>query len=53
MPSSWGRLSVTWVTPADRPRAFGVYGSLPPAAVAAALDACPDAACVILTRPHL
>ena len=45
-----GRLSVTWVTPPTDP-AFGVYGSLPPAAVAAALDACPDAACVILTSP--
>src|SRR5699024_9111776 len=30
---------------------FGVYGSLPPAAVAAALDAHPAVRCVILTSP--
>ena len=36
--------------PAGR-RRFGVYGSVPPASVAAALEACPGAACVVLTSP--
>ena len=45
-----GHLRVRWlVPPVDA--AYGVYGSVPPAQVAAALDACPDAACVILTSP--
>lgn len=45
-----GGLAVRWLTPPVDP-AFGVHGSVPPAAVAAALDACPDACCVVLTSP--
>lgn len=45
-----GGLDARFVTP-PVDGAFGVYGSLPPAAVAAALDACPDARCVVLTSP--
>ncbi len=45
-----GGLRVKWLTP-PVVEAFGVYGSVPPAAVAAALEQCPDAACVVLTSP--
>lgn len=45
-----GGLYVHWLTPPVDER-FGVYGSVPPAAVAAALKACPAARCVILTSP--
>ena len=45
-----GNLSVEWlVPPVDED--FGIYGSVPPEAVAAALDRCPRARCVILTSP--
>ncbi|WP_294499516.1 aminotransferase class I/II-fold pyridoxal phosphate-dependent enzyme [uncultured Gemmiger sp.] len=45
-----GDLRVRWVMP--RPEGtFGIHGSVPPEEVAAALDACPQAACVILTSP--
>ena len=45
-----GNLRVRWLMPDPDP-AFGIHGSIPPRAVANALDACPDAACVILTSP--
>ena len=45
-----GRLTAHYLTPPVVPD-FGVYGSVPPAAVAAALDAHPAARCVILTSP--
>ena len=45
-----GDLHARWVMP--RPdEAFGIHGSVAPADVAAALDACPGARCVILTSP--
>ena len=45
-----GGLAVHWlVPPVDD--AFGIYGSVTPAQVAAALDACPAAKCVIVTSP--
>ena len=45
-----GDLRVRWVMP--KPDAdFGIHGSIAPQDVAAALDACPQAACVILTSP--
>ena len=45
-----GHLTAHYLVPPVVPD-FGVYGSLPPAAVAAALDAHPAVACVILTSP--
>ena len=45
-----GQLTARWLTPPVDPQ-FGVYGSVRPADVAAALDAAPDARCVILTSP--
>ena len=45
-----GDLQVRWVMPKPD-RAFGIHGSIAPQDVAAALDACPQAACVILTSP--
>lgn len=45
-----GRLTAHYLTPPVVPE-FGVYGSVPPAAVAAALDAHPAVRCVILTSP--
>ena len=45
-----GGLRVRWLAPPVEPQ-FGIYGSVPPAAVAAALEACPAARCVILTSP--
>ena len=45
-----GNLSVHWLTPPIDP-VFGVYGSISPLAVEEALNACPDAACVVLTSP--
>ena len=45
-----GDLRVHWVMP--RPdAAFGIHGSICPDDIAAALDACPGAACVLLTSP--
>ena len=44
------RLTAHWLVPPVDP-AFGIYGSIPPAMVADALRACPDAAAVILTSP--
>lgn len=43
-------LRPVWLTP-PVDEAFGVYGSISPAAVAEALDAHPDAACLVLTSP--
>ena len=43
-------LRPVWLTP-PVDEAFGVYGSVSPAAVAEALDAHPDAACLVLTSP--
>lgn len=43
-------LSPHWLLPAFDP-AFGIYGSITPAQVAAALARHPNAACVILTSP--
>lgn len=43
-------LQVRWLMP-DRDRAFGIYGSVPPAEVEAALREHPDAAAVLLTSP--
>ena len=45
-----GRLTAHWLTPPVDAQ-FGVYGSVRPADVAAALDAAPEARCVILTSP--
>lgn len=45
-----GQLTARWLTPPVDPQ-FGIYGSVRPADVAAALDAAPDACCVILTSP--
>ena len=45
-----GHLTAHYLTPPVLPD-FGVYGSVRPDAVAAALDACPAARCVILTSP--
>lgn len=45
-----GNLSVEWLVP-EVDETFGIYGSVSPAAVAAALDRCPQAKCVILTSP--
>ena len=45
-----GHLTAHYLTPSVLP-GFGVYGSVPPAAVAAALDAHPAVRCVILTSP--
>ena len=45
-----GQLTACWLTPPVDPQ-FGIYGSVRPADVAAALDAAPDARCVILTSP--
>ena len=45
-----GHLTVHYLTPPADPQ-FGVYGSVHPADVAAALDAEPGAKCVILTSP--
>ena len=47
-----GQLTAHYLTP-PVDAAFGIYGSVPPAAVAAALDAHPQARCVILTSPTL
>ena len=45
-----GGLHARWVMP--RPdEAFGIHGSVAPNALAAVLDACPEARCVILTSP--
>lgn len=45
-----GGLHARWVMP--RPdEAFGIHGSVAPNDLAAALDACPEARCVILTSP--
>lgn len=46
-----GGLAAHWLTP-PVDAAFGVYGSVPPALVQAALDAHPRVACVILTSPN-
>ncbi len=43
-------LGVRWVVP-PQDAAFGVYGSVAPAQVAAALDQTPGAACVVVTSP--
>ncbi len=43
-------LSVRWLTP-ETDSAFGVYGSVDPAAVEEALAERPEAACVVLTSP--
>ena len=43
-------MTARWLTPPVDPQ-FGIYGSVRPADVAAALDAAPDARCVILTSP--
>lgn len=43
-------LSVHWLLP-EADTAFGIYGSVTPASVAAALEQCPQAKCVILTSP--
>ena len=45
-----GGLAVRWLVPPLEP-SFGVYGSISPARVAAALRDCPQAACVVLTSP--
>ncbi len=45
-----GQLSVRWLTP-PVVEDFGVYGSVPPQMVEAALTDCPNAACVVLTSP--
>lgn len=45
-----GQLTARWLTPPVDPQ-FSIYGSVRPADVAAALDAAPDARCVILTSP--
>ena len=45
-----GQLTARWLTPPVDPQ-FAIYGSVRPADVAAALDAAPDARCVILTSP--
>lgn len=45
-----GHLTAHYLTPPVVAE-FGVYGSIPPEAVAAALDAHPDVRCVILTSP--
>lgn len=45
-----GHLTAHYLTPPVDPQ-FGVYGSVPPSAVAAALLANPQAKCVILTSP--
>ena len=45
-----GRLRPRWLTP-PVDAASGVYGSISPEQVREALDACPDAACVVLTSP--
>ena len=45
-----GQLTARWLTPPVDPQ-FGIYGSVRPADMAAALDAAPDARCVILTSP--
>ena len=45
-----GQLTARWLTPPVDPQ-FGIYGSVRPADVAAALDAAPDARCAILTSP--
>ena len=45
-----GGLHVRWLTPPLDP-GWGIYGSVTPDAVAAALQAAPTAACVILTSP--
>ena len=45
-----GHLTAHYLTPPVVAE-FGVYGSIPPASVAAALDAHPDVRCVILTSP--
>ena len=45
-----GQLTAHYLTP-PVDAAFGIYGSVQPAAVAAALDAHPQARCVILTSP--
>ena len=45
-----GGLSVRWLLP-PQAASFGVWGSVPPQSVAQALDACPQARCVILTSP--
>ena len=47
-----GQLTARWLTPPVDPQ-FGIYGSVRPADVAAALDAAPDACCVILTSPDV
>lgn len=45
-----GGLHARWVMP--RPdEAFGIHGSVAPDGLAAALNACPEARCVILTSP--
>ena len=45
-----GNLVPHWlVPPVDE--GFGIYGSIPPEDVEAALEACPKAACVVLTSP--
>lgn len=45
-----GNLTVRWLTP-PVDAAWGVYGSVTPAAVEATLAGCPQARCVILTSP--
>lgn len=45
-----GHLRPHWLLPPVDPD-FGVYGSLPPQAVARALDAHPDVSCLVLTSP--
>ncbi|MDD4849360.1 MAG: PLP-dependent transferase [Gemmiger sp.] len=45
-----GALTAHWVTP-PIDSSFGVYGSVPPQDIAAALEAHPAARCVILTSP--
>ncbi len=45
-----GHLHPHWLLPPVDPD-FGIYGSLPPQAVARALDAHPEASCLVLTSP--
>ena len=45
-----GNLSAEWLAP-EADEAFGIYGSILPQAVEAALDRRPEAKCVILTSP--
>lgn len=45
-----GDLAVHWLAP-PVDEAFGIYGSVTPEQVGAALDTCPQAKCVIVTSP--